>query len=123
ASPLHADLEALLDRNRDNEKLVYNRIDHDERMIQEEALKSPMQPHSLETIVLSSRSVGVETRMPFYDRDLAEFSLSLASHHKLDGGQTRAILRRAMAGRLPPALLRRADKFDFYPSFLAALFS
>jgi asparagine synthase (glutamine-hydrolysing) len=123
ASPVHPDLDAAFESNRDDGRPVYNRIAHDERMIQEEALNSPLQPHSLETIVLSSRSVGVETRMPFYDRDLAEFSLSLASRHKLDGGQTRAILRRAMAGRLPPGLLRRADKFDFYPSFLAALFA
>lgn len=122
-SPLQSDLEAALESHADSPKPAYNRIDHDERMIQEEALNSPMQPHSLETIVLSSRAAGVETRMPFYDRELAEFSLSLASRHKLDGGQTRAILRRAMAGRLPAGLLRRADKFDFYPSFLAALFA
>ncbi len=122
-SLVHRDLVSVLESNRDNAKPAYNRIDHDERMIQEDALNSPLQPHALETIVLSSRSVGVETCMPFYDRDLAEFSLSLASHHKLDGGQTRAILRRAMAGRLPPRLLGRADKFDFYPSFLAALFA
>ncbi|MDT0577031.1 asparagine synthase-related protein [Croceicoccus sp. F390] len=99
----------------------HRRSDHDDRMLQEWALDAPLQAKALEVFAVTSRAVGVHTAMPFYDRDLVELTLSLPSHHKLRDGQTRAIVRQAMAGRLPPSVLQRADKFDFALAFKQGL--
>ena len=97
------------------------RPDHDDRMVQEDALTSPLYAKAFENIALSSRALGLDTRMPFCDRDLVELSLSLPSSTKLDGGWTRRILREAMRGRVPESVLRRKDKFDFGGNFIRGL--
>lgn len=97
------------------------RKDHDDRMVHIEALEDPVQQLALETIGQSSRSLGLETSMPFYDRDLIELSLSLPSSLKLRGGMTRFVLRAAMRGRLPADVLARQDKYDFTGPFIAGL--
>ena len=97
------------------------RSEHDERMLHEEALENPIQPLALETIGACSRASGIETQMPFYDRELVEFSLSLPSEWKLRDGLTRRIMRLAMQGRLPESILRRRSKFDFSEAFRAGL--
>lgn len=94
---------------------------HNERMIQEDNLTTPVQPLSLEVIAISSEALGVQTRMPFYDKALVEYCLSLPSQWKLDKGLTRYILRRAFEGELPASLLRRKDKYDFTDTFKAGL--
>lgn len=98
-----------------------SRLDHDERIVQEEALSTALQPCSLEIFALCSRAAGVVTRMPFYDVDLLEFSLSLPSEWKLRDGLSRYILRAAFAGDLPSETLRRQDKFDFTAPFMKGL--
>lgn len=107
------------------EQLTYvslqSRRDHDERMLHLEALESPMQPLAIESIMQTSRAAGVVTEMPFYDRDLIEFSLSLPSHWKLRGGLTRFVLREAMRSRLPREVLERGTKYDFTAPFVAGL--
>jgi asparagine synthase (glutamine-hydrolysing) len=102
---------------------VRTRPDHDERMVQEAALSSALQATAFEVIALSSRVVGTETRMPFCDRDLAEFSLSLPSEAKLGEGYSRLILRKAMRGRVPESVLARGDKFEFSANFVRGLLS
>lgn len=99
------------------------RLDHDERMLHEEALTQPLQPTSLEIFALCSHAAGVETRMPFYDRALVEFSYSLPSEWKLCDGLSRYILREAMRGSLPETVIARRDKYDFAPPFVAGLAS
>lgn len=98
-----------------------NRLDHDERMLHEEILQSPLQPLSLEITALSSRAAGIATRLPFYDRDLVELSLSLPSHWKLQGRMPRYILREALRGHLPEKIRVRPDKFNFAGNFIAGL--
>lgn len=110
-----------LDPSRFRRKFAGERLDHDERMIHEEALNSPLQPISLEVIATCSHAEGVETRMPFYDRDLVELSLSLPSEWKLNGGLSRFILRKAMENSLPQSVVRRQDKFDFTDNFKRGL--
>jgi asparagine synthase (glutamine-hydrolysing) len=110
----------LLDRA-GRQRPARERSDHDERMIQEASLSSAQQATALEVIALSSRETGLETRMPFCDRDLAEFSLSLPSDTKLGEGCTRLILRKAMRGRVPATVLARSDKFDFTTNFIRGL--
>ena len=52
-----------------------------------------------------SMAVSLEARVPLLDYRIVEFALNLPPHMKLNGGTTKAILRRVMANRLPPAVL------------------
>lgn len=54
-----------------------------------------------------SMSASIESRVPFLDHPLAEFSTSLPERLKLDGVTTKAVLRRAMKDLLPPEILSR----------------
>jgi asparagine synthase (glutamine-hydrolysing) len=54
-----------------------------------------------------------ELRQPFLDHRLAEFLFSLGPEHKISGGQTKAVLRRAMRGIVPGPILARNDKLGF----------
>ena len=63
----------------------------------------------------------VELRYPLWDKDLVEFCLALPARQKLRHGWTRALLRRALRGIVPPEVLRRRDKVDFLPQATACL--
>ncbi|MEM7688742.1 MAG: asparagine synthase-related protein [Pseudomonadota bacterium] len=101
-----------------NPPAPHTRLNHTERDLQEHALLQPMQPHSLETLTLVVRDYGFDLAMPFYSRELVEFSVSLPSSWKLRNGYTRYILREAMRGRVPASILERKDKNDFGGSFI-----
>jgi asparagine synthase (glutamine-hydrolysing) len=53
---------------------------------------------------------SLEARAPFLDHQLAQFVAGLPSRWKLSGLTTKAILRRAVRGRLPPEALRRRKR-------------
>jgi asparagine synthase (glutamine-hydrolysing) len=53
---------------------------------------------------------GIEPRHPFLDRHCLRLCLGLPDRQRLHGGWTKAVLRNAMAGRLPQAVLQRQDK-------------
>lgn len=55
---------------------------------------------------------GLDERYPFHDRRLIEFSLALPESDRWAGGRYKGILRRAMAGRLPPAVIERQHSPD-----------
>jgi len=61
----------------------------------------------------NSMAHSIETRLPFLDYRLVEFAFSLPDEAKLDGDTTKAILRRALADRLPASVLARTDKMGF----------
>jgi asparagine synthase (glutamine-hydrolysing) len=61
----------------------------------------------------NSMAFSIETRLPFLDFRLAEFAFSLPDSARLDGVTTKAILRRALADRIPPRVLARRDKMGF----------
>ncbi|RIV89757.1 asparagine synthetase B [Aurantiacibacter xanthus] len=94
---------------------------HTERDVQETAIASPLQPHALETLVLSGRHHGLQVKLPFFDRDLLEFSVSLPSDWKLRDGYTRYVLRKAIEGRVPDSVTWRRDKNDFTDDFKIGL--
>jgi asparagine synthase (glutamine-hydrolysing) len=48
---------------------------------------------------------GVDVRTPLADRRLVEFCLALPEEQYMANGQRRLLIRRAMAGRLPPDTL------------------
>jgi asparagine synthase (glutamine-hydrolysing) len=68
---------------------------------------------AFEVLGFATRSEGVEARYPFFDRALVEFCVNLPGHEKIRPGETRSILRRALADVLPEEVRRRQDKAEF----------
>ncbi len=58
----------------------------------------------------ASMAVSLELRAPFLDPTLVSFVTSLPSRFKLRGRETKRLLRRAVAGRLPRSVLRKPKK-------------
>jgi asparagine synthetase B (glutamine-hydrolysing) len=56
---------------------------------------------------------GLETASPFLDRDLLAFLLGIPGEMQTWKGVPKALLREAMRGVLPEAILRRTWKADF----------
>ena len=61
----------------------------------------------------NSMAFSIETRLPFLDYRLVEFAFSLPDERKLAGDTTKAILRTALADRIPKRVLERRDKMGF----------
>jgi asparagine synthase (glutamine-hydrolysing) len=61
----------------------------------------------------NSMAFSIETRLPFLDYRLVEFAFALPDEERLDGATSKAILRRALADRIPRAVLERRDKMGF----------
>jgi len=61
----------------------------------------------------NSMAHGIEARVPFLDHRLVELSIALGERHKIVGGDTKRVLRRAMAGILPETVRNRRDKLGF----------
>jgi len=61
----------------------------------------------------NSMAHSIEARVPFVDHRLVEFSLMLGNDHKIVGGDTKRVLRRAMQGILPESVRARRDKLGF----------
>lgn len=66
----------------------------------------------------NSMAFSVEARTPFLDYRVVEYSLALPLRDHIDGDWTKAALRRAMEGILPPEVQWRRDKLG-YPTPLA----
>jgi asparagine synthase (glutamine-hydrolysing) len=54
-----------------------------------------------------------EVRLPFLDRRIAEFALSLPARFLYRDGASKAILRQAVAGVAPAQVLARPDKIGY----------
>jgi asparagine synthase (glutamine-hydrolysing) len=54
-----------------------------------------------------SMAASIESRVPFLDHELVEFTAALQDNWKLSGLTTKRILREAMKGVLPDSILRR----------------
>ena len=61
----------------------------------------------------NSMAHGVESRLPFLDYRLVEFVVRLGAQHKIVGGETKWLLREAMADLLPVKVKCRQDKLGF----------
>jgi len=56
---------------------------------------------------------SLEVRVPFLDHHLVEWALRLPPHQRIDGHEGKAILKKALAPRLPKDILYRPKKgFD-----------
>jgi asparagine synthase (glutamine-hydrolysing) len=69
----------------------------------------------------NSMAFGIEARVPFLDYRLVELTLRLPDRMKVADGMTKAVLRQAMAGRVPLEVLARRDKVGFATPQLAWL--
>lgn len=61
----------------------------------------------------NSMAWSIESRVPFLDYRIVEFVLALPTTHKLREGRTKALLRSALRGMVPDAILDRRDKMGF----------
>ncbi len=55
----------------------------------------------------ASMAVGLEARVPFLDVGLVEYTMRLPPKMKMDGLRRKVVLKEAMRGKLPEAVLRR----------------
>ncbi|HEY8601755.1 MAG TPA: asparagine synthase-related protein [Thermomicrobiales bacterium] len=65
----------------------------------------------------AAAALGCEPRYPFFDKRLIEFCLAIPSRQKLDGGLTRVVMRRGLAGILPEPIRQRPGKSNLAPNF------
>jgi asparagine synthase (glutamine-hydrolysing) len=63
----------------------------------------------------SSMAHSREVRLPFLDRRVAEYALSLPAGFLYRDGVTKAVLREAVAGVVPDQVLARRDKVGYEP--------
>ena len=61
----------------------------------------------------SSMAFSMETRQPFLDKDLVEYSLKIEDGAKIHNGYTKYILREVMQGIMPEPVRKRVDKKGF----------
>jgi asparagine synthase (glutamine-hydrolysing) len=61
----------------------------------------------------NSMAHSLEGRVPFLDHRLVELAFSLDGAELIRGGETKSVLRRALADLLPPAVRGRRDKLGF----------
>jgi asparagine synthase (glutamine-hydrolysing) len=69
--------------------------------------------HFLEMKERASARGGVEHRHPFHDRRLIELALALPPDQLWRGDQSKFVLRQAMKGLVPDAILQRRTKAEF----------
>ncbi|NMB36520.1 MAG: asparagine synthase (glutamine-hydrolyzing) [Bacteroidales bacterium] len=69
--------------------------------------------HLLKWSDRNSMAFSLESRTPFLDYRLVEYTLSTPSEYKIRNGETKYILRQAMKGLLPEQIRKRRDKIGF----------
>lgn len=66
----------------------------------------------------NAMAASVESRLPFLTRDIATFALSLPDDYLVGSdGRTKRVIREAMRGLVPDAIIDRRDKIGFAPPF------
>jgi len=65
----------------------------------------------------NSMSQSVESRVPFLDHRLVEFTVNLPSDHKIWGGMAKRVMRHALADTLPKEVIKRRTKLGFGGTF------
>lgn len=70
-------------------------------------------PTLLHTEDLNSMAFSIESRVPFLDHRLVQASLSMPTAHRFHRGESKRVLRAAMRGVVPDAILDRRDKTGF----------
>ena len=111
-APAHREL-LMMESRRDAPETSFA-WETDEHKQHFELVSDPIQASGFEVLHASSSARGICLRFPFWDRDFAQFCLSLPGRIKVKDGFTRWILRAALP-ELPPLVRWRQDKLDFTP--------
>jgi asparagine synthase (glutamine-hydrolysing) len=61
----------------------------------------------------NSMAFSIESRVPFLDHRLVEFAFSLQNDDRINGLETKRILRTALSGIMPSEIVNRRDKKGF----------
>lgn len=123
-SPLHDDFSARIDmrgRRQHHAEFIAEPSDPDARKT-----NRPLHPHVMvarERYDRVASAFGVEPRDPFLDLRLIEFCLSLPREQLHRNGWPKHVLRRAMKGVLPDAVLWRTGRMHYGTFFTSALCS
>ena len=64
-----------------------------------------------------SMAHGIESRVPFLDRELVEFVATIPANVKMKGGNLKYALRESMKDYVPDVILNRKDKMGFPTPF------
>lgn len=70
-------------------------------------------PTLLHTEDLNAMAFSIESRVPFLDHRLVQAAFHMPTEHKVYRGETKRVLRAAMRGIVPDAVLDRKDKTGF----------
>jgi asparagine synthase (glutamine-hydrolysing) len=70
-------------------------------------VKITLADNDLPKVTCVSELAGVQTRFPYLDREVAEFSGAVPSRLKVKGFQKRYLFKRAFNDLLPPQILRK----------------
>lgn len=79
----------------------------------EEGLSKTILQEQLHSADRNGMAFGVETRFPFLDYDLVDFSLKIPLNHLISHGMQKYVLRRAIYGIIPEKIRLRKDKLGF----------
>jgi asparagine synthase (glutamine-hydrolysing) len=104
------DANLLNAKDRDPYQMGRHKSVVDQSMRQLSSTSLPMLLHYEDR---DSMAHSVESRTPFLDFRLVEFSLGLSSDYKISNGWTKRVLRESMKGVLPETVRQRVDKMGF----------
>ena len=79
----------------------------------DQLLYADMKTYLLELLMKQdqmSMSASIESRVPFLDHELVEFACKLPRHFKLQGLQTKRILRKSLGHTIPAGIVTRSKK-------------
>ena len=80
-----------------------------------QSLSLPFWEEELEIIDFIAAINGIEIRLPFMDKRVIEFCLTVPGNEKFKGGITRAYFREGMSGITPDEVLNKHTKADLGP--------
>ncbi|MFP5504257.1 MAG: asparagine synthase (glutamine-hydrolyzing) [Candidatus Sericytochromatia bacterium] len=66
----------------------------------------------------TTMAASLEARVPFLDHDVVDWALALPASEKLQGGVSKAVVKRAAAGRLPDEVVHRPKQAFHTPTAL-----
>lgn len=76
-------------------------------------IRTTLLPTLLHTEDINAMAWGIESRVPFLDHRLVDLAMSMPTSHRFYRGESKRVLRAAMRGTVPDAILDRKDKTGF----------
>ena len=102
-------------RNKINKKLIKESAKNYKNIkdLQRQELFSTQLPHLLRYEDKNSMKFSIETRLPFLDYNLVDYSVALPLKYKIRNGWTKYILRKSMNKLMPKNITWRKNKMGF----------